>query len=133
MNNKTIFTFLSICNGMDTMYFEASKSLTNEILSHTPHDVLITNNDISQFDEFENNDRVMVRGLPKYHLTHYYSTSFNYNLKYLCYIDIPTEYDHIIYLDGDIKLSGWGPNSDEFIQNFLLIMWMLGQLELTLF
>jgi hypothetical protein len=110
---KVLFTFLSIARNTD-MYLNASYKLANEILENTPHDVLITTNEV-EFFEGITSERFNVRNnVPKDSVLAYKDNSeFNYNLKYLAFKDLPEGYDVIFYLDGDIKSLFWDDLSQE--------------------
>jgi hypothetical protein len=110
---KGVFTLLSINCGT-TMYLNSSSILIDEILNQTSFDIIVTTNDVNFFSD-KLNERVLIRGINDNNLIFSYNNGFNYNLKYLCFEDIPEIYDYIIYLDCDIKLDGWNEKSTNLI------------------
>ena len=108
---KILFTLASIRVNNDN-YLKSAKKLTEEILSKTNHDVLISTNDVNFFSEI-NSDRCIVRDNIRKNtkLTHGYE--FNYNLKHHAFEDIDEKYDFILYLDCDIKMLSWTQESDD--------------------
>lgn len=101
-----LFTILAIQkkNG-DFSYLNATKKLIENILEFTTHDILISTNCPSFFQE---SARVSVRNpITENHKLIYDNGHFNYNLKYLCFDKIPLIYDYIVYIDGDIKMIDW--------------------------
>lgn len=115
---KILFTLLSLTHNSNTMYLNACKQLTNEILSQTNHDVLISTNNVEFFSELPK-DRVFVRNNLRPNSTITYNSEFNYNLKHHAFIDIPTNYDCLIYLDCDVKLNGWNENSEKLLSDIV--------------
>lgn len=115
---KVLFTLLSISHNSDTMYLEACKTLSNEILLQTNHNILISTNNVDFFSDLPKN-RVTVRNNILPNSTIKYSNEFNYNLKHHAFMDIPTKYDCLIYLDCDVKLSGWSEKSDELVEDII--------------
>jgi hypothetical protein len=99
---KILFTILSIEDDAK-MYLTSAKTLTQEILNQTNHDVLISTNNVDFFSDIQSN-RVIVR---------------DNILKHFAFENLPDGYDCIIYLDCDIKLDGWDNNSDLYINNLI--------------
>jgi hypothetical protein len=116
---KILFTILSLSTDRQ-MYLNASKDLINELLSNTKHDILLTTNDVSFFEDI-NDQRLIVRNnVPSDSILLYKGGSeFNYNLKYLAFKDIPEGYDVIFYVDGDIKHTFWNDVSDERLKSLM--------------
>jgi hypothetical protein len=110
---KILFTILSIHSGTE-MYLTSAKKLTQEILSQTNHDILISTNKVDFFFEIQNN-RVIIRNNITEDSILKYGNEFNYNLKHFAFESLPTGYDCIIYLDCDIKLEGWDSNSESYV------------------
>jgi hypothetical protein len=114
---KILFTILSIEDDAK-MYLTSAKTLTQEILNQTNHDVLISTNNVEFFSDIQNN-RVIVRdNILKDSILRYYS-EFNYNTKHFAFENLPEGYDCLIYLDCDIKLDGWNNNSEQYINSFI--------------
>jgi hypothetical protein len=111
---KILFTLLAIDAGRE-MYLQAAKRLTTEILQQTSHDVLLSTNNILYFKDVKES-RFIVRDNILNSSLFKYATDFNYNLKHHAFLDIPTNYDFLIYLDCDIKLSKWTHLSEEFME-----------------
>ena len=114
---KGVFTLLSINCG-HPMYLEATSNLIDEIIIQTNLDIILTTNEPIFFSKKINN-RLIIRDVEDNTLVFKYDMGFNYNMKFLCFKNIPNHYDYIIYLDGDIKLENWGNNSIELIENLL--------------
>jgi hypothetical protein len=114
---KILFTILSIEND-DKMYLTSAKTLTQEILNQTNHDVLISTNNVEFFSDIQSN-RVIVRDNILKDSTLKYNNEFNYNLKHFAFENLPDGYDCLIYLDGDIKLEGWNNNSESYIMDIM--------------
>lgn len=114
---KILFTILSIEDDAK-MYLTSAKTLTQEILNQTNHDVLISTNNVDFFSDIQSN-RVIVRDNILKDSTLNYNSVFNYNLKHFAFENLPDGYDCIIYLDCDIKLDGWDNNSDLYINNLI--------------
>jgi hypothetical protein len=111
---KILFTLLSIDVGQ-TLYLEAAKRLTQEILEQTDSDILISTNNTEFFSD-ASQDRVTVRNnIPQNQILKYQGGEFNYNTKHFAFKDIPESYDVIVYLDCDIKLEGWTEQSKQKI------------------
>lgn len=111
---KILFTLLSIDVGQ-TLYLEAAKRLTQEILEQTDSDILISTNNTEFFSD-ASQDRVTVRNnIPQNQILKYQGGEFNYNTKHFAFKDIPESYDVIVYLDCDIKLDGWTEQSKQKI------------------
>ena len=111
------FTLLSIDCG-NPMYLGATSRLIDEILEQTDFDIILTTNRIDSFED-KPIERVKIRNIKYSDLVFSFDMGFNYNLKFLCFEDIPEIYDYLIYLDGDIKLEGWGINSINLIEQLL--------------
>ena len=114
---RGVFTLLSINCG-NPMYLDATSNLIDEILEQTNFDIILTTNEVNFFSN-KSNDRVIIREINDSSLILNYSGGFNYNLKFLSFQNIPENYDYIIYLDGDIKLKGWGQESINLIEGLL--------------
>lgn len=121
---KVIFTLLAISYegqaGHKINYLIYSKKLATEILEQTSHDVMITTNNVEFFDEFKDNPRVIVRGLPDDNVSVSCNGVFNYNLKHVCFFNIPADYDIVFYMDTDMKLEGpdgeyWDESCDQHL------------------
>lgn len=115
---KVLFTVISFKVGESDGYLNATKKLAKEVVSLTPHDILITTNNKEFFNDIIS-ERVKVRDSidPDLNLT--IGNEFNYNSKYEAFVDLPKEYDAIFYVDGDIQITHWNESSDEFLNNFL--------------
>lgn len=114
---KILFTLLCI-DANHSMYIDACRSLINEILEKTNHDILLSTNSIKSFQDLLSNTRIIIRdNISNTNNVLKYGGQFNYNLKYLAFQDIPENYDAIIYLDCDIKLENWTSASEELIYN----------------
>jgi hypothetical protein len=100
------------------MYLTSAKTLTQEILNQTNHDVLISTNNVEFFSDIQSN-RVIVRDNILKDSTLKYNNEFNYNLKHFAFENLPDGYDCLIYLDGDIKLEGWNNNSESYIMDIM--------------
>lgn len=112
---KILFTLLCIDTNHH-MYIDACRSLINEILEKTSHNILLSTNSINSFRDLNNNSRIYIRdNISETTNILKYGGEFNYNLKYLAFKNIPTNYDAIIYLDCDIKLDNWTDESEELI------------------
>jgi hypothetical protein len=84
------------------IYATFAKRLINDVLEKTPFDVLITTNNIKNFDDIVvlNNGRVIVRHEPlENHKTHI--GAFNQLLKFYAIKDVNEKYDWVLYLDCD--------------------------------
>ena len=114
---KILFTILSIEDDAK-MYLTAAKTLTQEILNQTNHDVLISTNNIDFFSDIQSN-RVIVRDNILKDSILKYNNEFNYNLKHFAFEGLPDGYDCLIYLDCDIKLEGWNTNSELHINDLI--------------
>jgi hypothetical protein len=114
---KILFTILSIEDDAK-MYLTSAKTLTQEILNQTNHDVLISTNNIEFFSDIQSN-RVIVRDNILKNSTLRYNNEFNYNLKHFAFENLPDGYDCLIYLDCDIKLDGWNNNSESYINSLI--------------
>jgi hypothetical protein len=114
---RKLFLLLSLNVG-DPMYLSATRRLIDEILRQTTHDILVTTNELSFFADVDN-PRVKVRNNVPPNIVLRYQTEFNYNAKYLCFKDVPTDYDALIYLDGDIRIDGYTEASDAYIDELL--------------
>lgn len=114
---KILFTLLSI-EQKNQNYLISAKNLTKNILDETNHDVLISTNNIDFFSDILS-DRVSVRNNISETSILNYGDEFNYNLKYHAFLDLPEDYDVIVYLDCDVKLDGWKIESDEYISNIM--------------
>lgn len=110
---KILFTLISLDTGQ-AFYLDAAKRLSSEILEQTPHNVLISTNNVDFFSDIVS-ERCIVRNNIKENSILKYNSEFNYNLKHHAFMDIPDGYDYIIYLDCDIKLSTWTSESDVFM------------------
>jgi hypothetical protein len=116
---KIAFTLLAVSHDNNTNYLESCKLLASEILNQTNHDVIITTNNTAYFSEIQNS-RTLIRDLPDNDVSLHFNGAFNYNLKYMCFWNIPAIYDVVIYVDCDIKLEGpsgepWDNSVDEYI------------------
>jgi hypothetical protein len=114
---KILFTILSIEDDAK-MYLTSAKTLTQEILNQTNHDVLISTNNVDFFSDIQSN-RVIVRDNILKDSTLNYNSVFNYNLKHFAFENLPDGYDCLIYLDCDIKLEGWNNNSESYIVDIM--------------
>lgn len=114
---KILFTLLSIEAGT-SLYLNAAKKLTLEILQQTTHDVLITTNNIEHFADIQS-ERCIIRNNIGCNNILRYEAEFNFNLKYHAFLDIPSNYDFVIYLDCDIKMSNWSSNSEHFMNSIM--------------
>lgn len=112
-----VFTFLAINCG-NPMYLEASSNLINEIIEQTNFDIILTTNEPKYFSN-KPKERVHIREITDKSISFKFDSGFNYNLKYLCFENIPSKYDAVIYLDGDIKLNGFRDESINLIKNIL--------------
>lgn len=118
---RVIFTLLCIKIGDSNLYTDATARLIDEILTQSNHDILLSTNATELQEKFRNNNRVIVRdNITNTNNILKYSSEFNYNLKYLAFENIPSNYDLIIYLDCDIKLDGWNLNSDCYLENLFM-------------
>jgi hypothetical protein len=102
------------------MYWNSSKRLIEELLINTNHDILLTTDNVDFFKGI-NNDRLTVRNnLSKDLILRYsHKHEFNFNLKYLCFKDLPENYDVIFYIDGDIKNKFWSSNSENRLKEII--------------
>jgi len=91
---KILFTILSIEDDAK-MYLTSTKTLTQEILNQTNHDILISTNNVDFFSDIQSN-RVIVRDNILKNSTLRYTNEFNYNLKHFAFENLPTDYDCII-------------------------------------
>jgi hypothetical protein len=114
---KILFTILSIEDDAK-MYLTSAKTLTQEILNQTNHDVLISTNNVDFFSDIQSN-RVIVRDNILKDSTLNYNSVFNYNLKHFAFENLPDGYDCLIYLDCDIKLEGRNNNSESYIVDIM--------------
>lgn len=114
---RILFTILSIEDDAK-MYLTSAKTLTQEILNQTNHDVLISTNNVDFFSDIQSN-RVIVRDNILKDSILRYNSEFNYNLKHFAFENLPDGYDCLIYLDCDIKLEGWNNNSEVYITNLI--------------
>lgn len=113
---KVLFTVISFKNNDSNNYLIATKKLAKEIISLTPHDILITTNEKAFFNDIIS-DRIKVRDTIDPELKISLNSEFNYNSKYEAFLDLPKDYDIIFYVDGDIKLKHWDDKSDEYLNN----------------
>ena len=114
---RILFTLLAI-QTRNEMYLEAARTLTQEIIELTKHDVLITTNNVRFFDSIASS-RVKVRNnIPEDQILSY-TSEFNYNTKHLAFEGIPSEYDVIFYMDCDVKLAYWNEKSDAFVEKLI--------------
>ena len=110
---KILFTILSI--GIDdNPYIYSAIKLSQEILSQTHHDLLISTNKPELFNDILNS-RLIIRNNIDNTSVYKFTNQFNYNLKHFAFKNIPTSYDYIIYLDCDIKLNSWSSYSENFM------------------
>jgi hypothetical protein len=114
---KILFTLLSI-EDKAKMYLTSAKTLTEEILKQTKHDVLISTNNVDFFSEIQN-ERVIIRDNIHKDSILRYNSEFNYNLKHFAFENLPEGYDCIIYLDCDIKVNGWNDNSELYVTEIM--------------
>ena len=114
---RGVFTLLSINCG-NPMYLGATSNLIDEILEQTDFDIILTTNEVGFFSN-KINDRLIIRDINIEPLILNYPNGFNYNLKFLCFQNIPENYDIVIYLDGDVKLKGWNEESKVLIETIL--------------
>jgi hypothetical protein len=114
---KILFTILSIEDDVK-MYLTSAKTLTQEILNQTNHDVLISTNNVEFFSDIQSN-RVIIRNNILKDSKLRYGSEFNYNLKHFAFENLPEGYDCLIYLDCDIKLEGWNNNSESYIMDIM--------------
>lgn len=110
---KILFTILSIGIN-DNAYIYSAIKLSQEILSQTHHDLIISTNKPELFNDILN-DRLTIRNNIDNSSVYKLKNEFNYNLKHFAFRNIPTSYDYIIYLDCDIKLNLWSSSSDIFM------------------
>lgn len=108
-----LFTLLSIDTG-NKHYLISAKKLIQEILLQTKHDILLSTNNVEFFSDIVNT-RLTVRNNIESSSIFVFNGGFNYNLKHHAFMDVPKEYDGIIYLDCDIKLDGWSDESDKYV------------------
>ncbi len=115
---KILFTVVSFKTGpsFSNNYLNATKKLAKNIIDHTSHDLLITTNDKSYFNDIES-ARVTVRDNISPDLILFINSEFNYNSKYEAFVNLPKTYDVIFYLDGDIELTHWNKDSEDFLDN----------------
>jgi hypothetical protein len=113
---KILFTLVTIDCGNE-MYLHAVKNLINELITLTPHNVILSTNNIVFFDDLES-DRLIKRNNIEEGVVYKFGSEFNYNLKYHAFLDLPPNYDVIIYLDCDIKLKQWDENSEKIVKMF---------------
>jgi len=109
---KILFTLIAIEVQNDT-YLTASKTLAEEIVNYTTHDVMISTNNVDFFAEM--GSRVTVRDNIEENTILKYGNEFNYNLKFHAFEEIPSEYDCVIYLDCDIKLREWTQEAEDLV------------------
>jgi hypothetical protein len=114
---KILFTILSIKTS-NTYYLGYAYKLINELLRNTPHDILLTTNNLDYFQNIKNK-RVLLRNIVPNDVLLEINGEFNYNLKYLCFKNIPKNYDVIFYLDCDIKNTFWNSESDNIVYNLM--------------
>lgn len=116
---KVLFTTLAI-NAGNSGYLDYTKRLIIDILVHTPHDILLTTNEVASFKTCFRNfeSRVIIRDIPTEGLILKYPREFNYNLKFLCFRELPSAYDVVVYIDGDMQLYKWGREAEEFLVPF---------------
>lgn len=117
---KILFTIIAIDTNINgqSFYLDAAKRLSKEILDQTSHDLYVTTNNISFFNDIQS-DRLTIRNNINSKNILYYNTEFNFNLKHHSFLNIPNTYDYIIYLDCDIKLDIWTKNSDKFMNDIM--------------
>lgn len=113
---RLLFTIISIESRL-SHYLESAKLLTNEILNKTKHDVIISTNRPDYFDNLKSDRLVIRNNIRENSIIDYPSGEFNYNLKHHAFLELPENYDYIIYLDCDIKLHNWTEKSDEWFIN----------------
>jgi hypothetical protein len=113
---KTLFTILAI----GKTYAIYSIQLINDILTKTNHDVFIST-DCPEY--FSLNERVIIKHIDLDKDKNKKNNSFNYNLKYYCFENLPEKYDIIIYLDCDTKLTLW---NDINFENYINFQWDRG-------
>lgn len=115
---KILFTTLSIETNNGN-YLKSCKLLAEEIINKTSHDIIISTNNVRFFKDLPNNGCI-VRDNIELSSTLRYGGEFNYNLKHHAFIDIPKNYDYIVYIDCDIKLKEWSEKSDNFFINKMI-------------
>lgn len=114
---KTLFTVVAFSiKGLDN-YLESAKKLAENIISNSPHDILITTNKKEYFKDIESS-RVIVREHSDPDLKFIINSEFNYNSKYEAFINLPQGYDVIFYVDCDIKLTHWDDKTEEYLKDF---------------
>lgn len=95
-------SFVNTHKSGSEIYSTFAKRLINDVLDKTPFDVLITTNNINNFNDVVelNNDRVVIRNESlENHKTHV--GAFNQLLKFYAFKDIDEKYDWVLYLDCD--------------------------------
>jgi hypothetical protein len=115
---KILFTLIALEVEGNQNYLRSCLTLTDEILEKTNYDILISTNNVDYFNKV-NSSRVFVRNNIKIDSILKYGNEFNYNLKHHAFKDIPIMYDCVIYLDCDIKLDSWKPESDELVSQVI--------------
>jgi hypothetical protein len=110
---KTIlFTLLSV----GEKYSKSCQHLVEELLSNTPHDILISTDNVEYFPNYSK--RVTIRqNIEKKAKLSLNGYEFNYNLKFHAFKNIPAGYDIILYLDCDIKNKFWSEESDNKLKD----------------
>lgn len=116
---KSIVATLAI-EGIDeeraNRYKIRTKILIDSTLKNTPHDVLVVSNAAEYFDEYKDNDRVIIVDFNEVYKDEPLLTAnlFNFNLKRLpiksC---IGLDYDYILFQDCDCFFSGWDQEAFE--------------------
>lgn len=114
---KILFTLLSIDAGY-SMYLQSAKRLAKELLKYTTHDIFISTNNLEYFRDIQNN-RCKVRDNIREDSILLYGNEFNYNLKHHAFVNIPEDYDLVVYLDCDLKLNKWDNASERLLQDLL--------------
>lgn len=95
MKDKKII-FILLCLGED--YSKFSLHLIRDLLEKTPFDIQITTDCPHVFTP---SDRIIVKQADLTGRRFNINYSFNYNLKYLAFADISSEYEYVFYFDCD--------------------------------
>jgi hypothetical protein len=109
-------------NGSE-IYTTFAKRLISDVLTKTPYDVMISTNELSYFEDYKSNNRVLINYCTLgEHKTNVFA--FNQLLKFYAIKDIDRKYDWVLYLDCD---AGFTERVDEqAIENYLSQLDSLG-------
>jgi len=123
---KTIVLLLALETENKPIYTNFCNKLINNLLNVTDFDILVSTN---REDLIENNNRVTTRNNTTNSHKITMSSRFNYNMKHVCFENVPEGYDNFVYLDCDVKFDRF---NDDFFNDISNTKWKASRTSCTL-